>query len=207
MKRLFTILLFSISIVQLYCQKSKVFAPQKGDWGISTDASNIFKFINGNPSEEIMRGKYLFSDQFAIMGGVGFANYSYSEHQDSHSTKAMRIELGGQYFFNSDKRIRPFAGVNISYSAGVDKEKNESTSNFDIFTSPFYAYLGIGAECFITRCISLSTDFGVGIACSIERTETIMGNGDVVINHMDWIFSYATGTGGLGGKLALNIYF
>ena len=208
MKKLVTIILLSSTLVgKLYCQESNIIAPQKGDWGISTDASNIINIINGYSSEGVLRGKYLFSDQFAILGGLSFAGYSYSEFSDSHNTNTIGLELGGQYFFPTDKRVRPFVGIKISYSSGINKEKNEDTSNTDIFTSPFYAYVGIGAEYFLTRNISLSTDFGLGIACTIKRMFTMTENGNTKDVDMDWFFCYATGMGGLGGKLALNIYF
>ena len=187
---------------------------KKNHWAISSDASSYFNFINGTASEGVIFGKYFFTEKMALMAGMSFAGVSLAGNVDSNPDESMKegalgLNLGVQYFLNSDKRFRPFLGMKIAYSTGggIEKdERNDKISSVDIYTSPFYATIGVGAEYFLTDNISLSTDVGVAFACSIDRNISYSYESGKVVDYGS-TFVYATCMGGLGGKLALNIYF
>ena len=211
MKKLFCILLCSFWAVCSYAQEQ--FAPKKNDWSISVDAASIFNFINGSSSESSISGKYLLTDKIALVGGVGFAGYSISgtnKEMNGHAG-TLSLNVGGQYFFNTDKRLRPYAGVKIGFAVGAADEvvEGERQQNIvEVYASPFYATLGVGAELFLFKNISLSTDVGIAMACSVDR---YMGwDNEAKVNKMNsynFNFIYATGLGALDGKLALHFYF
>lgn len=212
MKKLFCILLCSFWTVCSYAQEQ--FAPQKNDWSISVDAASIFNFINGSSSESTISGKYLVTDKIALVGGIGFAGYSITgtNKENNGNAGTLSLNVGGQYFFNTDKRLRPYAGVKIGFAVGAarveDGEEDGMKKMVDIYTSPFYATLGVGAEFFLSKNISLSTDVGIALACSMDRYLEL-GNGVQAykVKNYNFNFVYATGLGALDGKLALHFYF
>ncbi len=203
MKKILYIFLLSIFVSTVYGQEESF----QSRWAISSDASTFFNFINGNSSEGIISGKYFPTDRFALMAGLSFAGYVDTESGASVKEGAFGLNLGGQYFFNTAKRFRPFVGVKIAYSAGGGVETDDDNDRTSIYTSPFYTTIGVGAEYFLTRNISLSTDVGVAFAYSVKRYISISNNGDKFVKNYGSTFIYATNMGGLGGKLALNLYF
>ena len=199
-------------------QESKIYTPQKGDWGISIDASSLFNILNKNNSYEdfSISTKYLLSDKFSStiqVAALGVYNKNYNvEHNNDISTYLgfYSASLGFQYLHNTEKRLRVFTGASITFtnttgllSEGDDRDK-ENLKISHIYTAPYYITFGAGVEIFLFPKISLSSDVSFIFTWNQETGELPDESGRKY--RVSRSFAYMTCVGGLGGKLSFNIY-
>ena len=203
MKKLFFSLLWMSFVGMLSAQDDKSYVPKQGDWGITIDPCSFLNFMNYSSMDNHIRGELFIYDKYSI--NIGLATYGLSNTvraEDSHKENRAGyyvLELGCRYFWNSEARLRPFVGASLSI-ADIWANSSEITFSDDSaidfkYKTPYYMTIGIGAEYFFCPKVSLSTDLSLILSAYYEENSRFLS------------YFYASCMGGLGGKLALNMYF
>lgn len=260
MKKLFllalTCSLFAVGTAN--AQTETYYGGQKGSFAITIGADPIIDFVgnmfNGTTDNSLsgigasLAGKYFLSDKFAVTAGIGFNNnkfksfkyenpededYEEVTSKDTRGNREFSIDLGGQYYFRSGKRLQPFAGASIFYG-----RKNSFTSSKDLEaeweedgaeikqydasykksspTNSFGFMANLGIEYFFVKNISISAALDLGVVTSTNKEVSKYKTDDRDVPN-DFIEqqNYSKknnktthfGTGLMNGNIAFNFYF
>lgn len=146
------------------------------------------------------------------------------------------LALGAQYYLRPGKRVQPFVGASVfvgrknstkiteEYTYAIKdannmEEKREfSKTTKDANPNTFFGVAAnLGVEFFVSKNISLSTEFDLGVKTTTSKTVKELESSDTKTYTAEVLkqenFSKKTGnktefaTGLMGGKLAVNFYF
>ena len=195
MKKIFFSFLFLSFICTSYAQDKICYTPNQGDLGLSISAETLLNLSGMSNMEDIARGKYFFTDDLAVTLGVSALGLETAYDKAESSTGIFFFDFGFQYFWTTEKRLRPFTGISIAYAKTKEDLRYDDLTLDIRYQTPYFCTIGIGAEFFLYPNVSISSDVSFLFSYFSPNKKTFPS------------FFYATCVGGLGGKLALNVYF
>ena len=194
MKKLFSLFLFLSFTYTSYAQDKICYTPNQGDLGLSISAETLLSLTEMGSMGDIARGKYFFTDDLAVTLGVSALGLEMADKAES-STGIIFFDFGFQYFWTTEKRLRPFTGFSVAFAKAKEDLRYDDLTLDLRYKTPYFCAIGIGAEFFLYPNVSISSDVSFLFSAFSPNKKKFPS------------FFYATCVGGLGGKLAFNVYF